>query len=188
MKKIIIYFFAILMLYDGYFLYPDDNRLFFKLPVRVISQNQYLKDLNKNDFELLINGQKKPLQDFFPKKRSITAISKERQMVLSFDAMEYGKPLVEMVSHFVHHILTPADQLLVRSPTNTYQINTESGKEEIMLYIKTILEKDMKQWKENKTTSLSILTQLLESLEKKLDAKKAGIRSVLLFINHFIPR
>jgi hypothetical protein len=43
----------------------------------------------------------------------------------------------------------------------------------------------MKQWKENKTTSFSILNQMIETLENKLDAKKAGIRSVLLFINHF---
>jgi hypothetical protein len=189
MKKIIIAFFAILMLVWCHFIYPANKELFFKLPVRVISQKEpageYLKDLNKNDFELLINGQKKPLKDFFQKKRSIAGIPAERQFVLAFDAVDYGQPLADTVSHFVHQILTPSDQLLIRSPIHSYRINTESSKEEVIQYIKTILEKDMKQWKENKAASLDNLNKLIENLEKQLDAKIGGIRSVLFFINHY---
>ncbi len=185
----IIPLFFVLMLCYGNFIYPDQGELFFKLPVRVISQSEpvgeYLKDLNKNDFELRINGEKKPVLEFFKKKRSIASIPKERQFVLSLDAVDYGKPLVDAVSHFVHQILTPSDQLLIRSPIHTYRINTESGKEEVLQYIKTILEKDMKQWKENKAASLDNLNKLIENLEKKLDTKTGGIRSVLFFINHY---
>jgi hypothetical protein len=43
----------------------------------------------------------------------------------------------------------------------------------------------MKQWKENKAASLDNLNQLIENLEKKLDTKKGGIRSVVFFINHY---
>lgn len=189
MKKIIIAFFAMQMLFWCHFIYPDQGELFFKLPVRVISKSEspgeYEKDLNKNDFKLLINGQKKSLVDFFRKKRSIESIPGERQFVLAFDAVDYGKPLADTVSHFVQQILTPSDELLIRSPIHTYQINTESSKEEVIRYIKTILEKDMKQWKENKDASLYNLNQLIENLEKKLDAKKGGLRSVMFFINHY---
>ena len=189
MKKIITAFFVMLMLGWCYFIYPDQGKLFFKLPVRVISQNEpvveYEKDLNKNDFELLINGEKKSLVNFFRKKRSIESIPGERQFVLSFDAVDYGQSLADTVSHFVHHILTPTDQLLVRSPINTYRINTESGKEEMIQYIKTILDRDMNRWKEKKTAALNNLNQLIENLEKKLDTKKGGLRSVLFFINHY---
>jgi hypothetical protein len=189
MIKMIIPLFLVVMLCHGNFIYPANKELFFKLPVRVISKSEpldeYEKDLNKNDFELRINGENKPVLDFFKKKRSIAGIPGERQFVLSFDAVDYGKPLADTVSHFVYQILTPSDQLLLRSPINTYQINTESNKEEVMQYIKTILEKDMKQWKENKAASLDILNKLIENLEKKLDTKKGGIRSVLFFINHY---
>ena len=189
MKKITIAFLMMLILGWSQFIYPDQGELFFKLPVRVISKSEpvgeYEKDLNKDDFELRINGEKKSLVDFFKKKRSIASITGERQFVLAFDAEDYGKPLADTVSHFVHQILTPTDQLLIRSPLHTYQINTESGREEVIQYIKTILEKDMNQWKENKTASLDNLNKLIENLEKKLDAKKGGIRSVMFFINHY---
>ena len=189
MKNMIISFFVLLMLCHGNFLYPANKELFFKLPVRVISQGEspgeYEKNLNKNDFQLRINGEKKPLVDFFRKKRSVDSISDQRQFVLSFDAVDYDQPLADTVSHFVYQILTPSDQLLIRSPLNTYRINTESNKEEVIQYIKTILEKDMNQWKENKAASLNNLNKLIENLEKKLDSKKGGLRSVLFFINHY---
>jgi len=189
MKKMIIPLYLVLMLCHGNFIYPANKELFFKLPVRVISKSEpvgeYLKDLNKNDFELRINGENKPVLDFFKKKRSIAGITGERQFVLAFDAVDYGKPLADMVSHFVNQILTTSDQLLLRSPIHTYRIDTESSKEEVIQYIKTILEKDMKQWKENKAASLDNLNKLIDNLEKKLDTKKGGIRSVLFFINHY---
>jgi len=189
MKKIIIAFLTMSMLGWCHFSYPEQGELFFKLPVRVVSQSEpageYEKDLNKNDFEIRINGEKTPLVDFFKKKRSIAGISGERQFVLAFDAVDYGKPLADTVSHFVRHILTPADQLLIRSPLHSYRIDTESGKEEVLQYIKTILEKDMNQWKESKAASLDNLNKLIENLEKKLAAKKGGLRSVMFFINHY---
>ena len=166
-------------------------QLYLKVPVRVIAKSdhntgyQYVTHLNKEDFTLHINGQSRPIVDFSKKKRAIVDVSPGRQFVLSFDASGYGKPLVDAVSHFVHHILTPSDQLLVRSPFHTYQINPQFTKEDIVKYIKTNLERDALQWKENKKLALNNLSQLIENLEKKLDAKKGGIRSVLFFINHY---
>ena len=90
MKKITIAFLMMLILGWSQFIYPDQGELFFKLPVRVISKSEpvgeYEKDLNKDDFELRINGEKKSLVDFFKKKRSIASITGERQFVLAFDA------------------------------------------------------------------------------------------------------
>jgi hypothetical protein len=189
MKKIIIAFFTMLMLGWCHFIYPDQGKLFFKLPVRVISEkepvSEYAKDLNKNDFELSIDGEQKPVLEFFKKERSIAGTAGERQFVLAFDAVDYGKPLADAVSHFVQQILTPSDQLLIRSPIQTYRIDTKSDKQEAIQYIKTILEKDIKQWKENKAAFLNNLNQSIENLEKKLDARKGGLRSVLFFINHY---
>ncbi|UCH97002.1 MAG: hypothetical protein JSV88_09165, partial [Candidatus Aminicenantes bacterium] len=191
MKKMIVLFFALLLVFDLSLMYSTQKELFLKLPVRVIARSEstdnYVKDLNKNDFELRINGEKKPIVDFFMKKRSIGDISsgRGRQFVLSFDAVDYAKPLADTVSHFVHRVLTPSDQLLVRSPLHTYRINTESGKAEILQFIKTKLEEDILQRKKDKAASFDNLDKLIENLEKKLDAKKAGIRSVLFFINHY---
>lgn len=191
MKKIIISVYSMLVLLNCNFIYSAPNELFLKLPVRVISNagpgegTVYLKDLNKDDFELQVNSETISLVAFFKKEKSIEAISAGRQFVLAFDAVDYGKPLVETVSYFVHRILTPSDQLLLRSPLQTHRINTGSEKEEIIQYIENLLVKDIGQWKEKKSASLEIMHRLIENLERKIDAKKAGIRSVLFFINHY---
>jgi hypothetical protein len=167
------------------------GELFLKLPVRVlaaagnISAANYVTNLHKEDVELQVNGKPVPVVDFFPKSRSIAGSSSGRQWVLSFDAVAYGTPLVEVVSHFVHQVLAPSDELLLRSPLHTYPIDTATGKENVLGQIAAHLEEDLRQWGANKKASLDSLLQAMEMLEKKLAAKRAGIRSVLLFINNF---
>jgi hypothetical protein len=137
------------------------------------------------DFELYIDGEKKPIVEFHGKQRSIRGTREGRQFALSFDVTGYGNPLADAVSHFVHHTLTPSDQLLVRSPIHIYKLNPTADKEEIIKYIDANLEKDILQYKNNKTTAVNTLTRLIKNLETKIDKKKVGIRSILLFINQY---
>jgi hypothetical protein len=181
----------VFMLTAFFGVHASSRQLSLKLPVRVMVRgnnslsNEYVTGLNKEDFELRINGKPVPVMDFFRRSRSLAGNSSGRQLVLSVDATGYGKPLADAVSHFIHRVLVPADKLMLRSPLRIYSIDTTGEKDKILQQIEAYLEKDIRQWKADKKDSLDSLLQSMEILEKKLAAKKAGIRSVLLFLNNF---
>ena len=151
----------------------------------------YVEDLQKENFTVLINGQATPVLDFAMRKRSLaaspesTASTAGRQLLLSFDASDYPGIPAAAVNYVVHHILAPSDRLWVRSPLHTYQIDPQFAKEEITNYIETVLQTDFRQWKESKTQSLENLNLTMAALEKKLDGKRVGMNSILLFINTY---
>jgi len=162
-----------------------------RLPVRVIAPMKegsgidYLENLHKDDFTLMVNEQKRPILDFSLNRRSITRIEGERQFVLYFDASDYSEILSGTVIYFVKNILKPADRLFICSPLHTYRIDPKFAKADIIEYIKTNLNKDFRQWKDKKNKAFDNLEQMINTLGKKLAVKRIGMNSILLFINNF---
>lgn len=190
LKKIIIaVFFTVFFLLR---LYPAAGDVKLKLPVRVISQNAqnihtvYVKGLAKANFQLLINGTPRALAGVHPKSCSIDSVKSGRRFALSFDIPAYDINLERTVTRFVQEILSPGDQLVFRSPLSIYRIDVTAAKADIIAYIKTQLEKDTRQYKQDRDENLAQMVRLMENLEPKLDKKKAGIRWVSLFTGHFV--
>jgi hypothetical protein len=188
-KKIIILLFLLITTFQFIHPSPSQKERLLKVPVRVLMETdtgwEYAKDLKADDFELRIDEEKKPIVEFYNKNKSIQGIHQGRCFALSFDVTGYSRPLSGAISHFIHHVLTPSDHLLVRSPVHIYKLDTTAEKKEIITYIETNLKKDILQYKENKTTAINNLNLLIKNLEKKLDSKKIGARSILLFISHY---
>jgi hypothetical protein len=188
-KKIIILLLSLVTTFHVIHPSPSQKELLLKVPVRVLMETntgwEYAKGLKADDFELYINGEKRSIVEFYSKNRSMQSTPQGRHFALSFDVTDYSQSLSDTISHFIHHILTPSDHLLVRSPVHIYKLNTTAGKKEIINYIETNLKKDILQYKDSKTAAIDNLHILIRSLEKKLDSKKIGIRSILLFISHY---
>lgn len=165
-------------------LYPAATDVKLKLPVRVISQDVYIKNLAPGDFQLLINDQPRSLSGVYPRSRSIAAAKPGRCFALSFDITSFNPGVVSVVTRFVHDTLSDGDQLVFRSPMNIYRIDVSAAKEDIIAYIKSQLEKDSRQYKKERDENLAQMVMLIENLGPKLEKKKAGIRWVSLFTGH----
>lgn len=113
------------------------------------------------------------------------AIKSGRQFALSFDADEYGKPLSDAVAYFVHRILLPSDQLLVRSPLRIYKLNSNASKEELLERIASILKTDIPGQRGEKSDELNALNNLIKNIEPQLDASKNSLSAIEFFTRYF---
>jgi hypothetical protein len=166
-----------------------------KVPVRVVTKQfdpaesnhgyGYAKELKQLDFQLKINGVEQPVLEFYKKSRAIETYTEGRCFALSFEAAQYGELLAETVTDFIRNTLRSSDRLLVRSPLHIYKIDTSASKDEIIRYIQSNVQKDMQLQQQIKTSALAELGLLIKNIKTKLETKKLGIRSVMLFVSHF---
>jgi hypothetical protein len=163
-----------------------------KLPVRVFTraeggiQMPYTGNLKGDDFRLQINGEQRPVEELTARSRSLGNPGAGRSIALSFDLSGNAKPLIDAVVQFVKQTAAANDHLLVRTPVDLYKLeNLSADKEQMLRHIRTILENDLLQQQRNKQAAVAKLMKLIDTVEKKLDQKQIGIRSALLFANHF---
>jgi hypothetical protein len=191
-KHVIAALFSMLFLLNGSHASPREVLL--KVPVRVYTgsggQAGYLTGLSRADFSFHINGKQRDIKDFTAHRRSLGSPSPAepgtgRAIVLSFDTSAHAKPLTEAVSGFVREVLEPGDLLLLRTPADLYTIEGKNRKAKILRSLPTILGTELLLRHRNRSAAIEKLDRLMESIETRLDRKKTGIRSAMLFANHF---
>lgn len=171
-----------------------------QVPVRVSVDSSgqpggkhFMAGLKAADFFLNINGQSRNIADFTALERSITTTpptpGQGRTIALSFDVSNQysgvSGGLIDGVTGFISQHLTTNDTLLLRTPLDVYSFKGKKGKDRIIAHVQTILKNDLLQQKREKQAAIDRLNKLIRDTEQKLDRKKMGIRSAMLFANHF---
>ncbi len=120
------------------------------LPIRVIDKILETEKVNPQDFKLFINGSSREIIDVIKKVHKIKGGSNlGRNFVLSFYISEYDNKIFDLISYFVHHLLSPRDRLIILSPLKSYRIKVIPNKVKLVMDIENRLKTDYAFFKKN---------------------------------------
>jgi len=120
------------------------------LPIRVIDKILETEKVNPQDFKLFINGSSREIIDVIKKVHKIKNGSNlGRNFVLSFYISEYDNKIFDLISYFVHHLLSPRDRLIILSPLKSYRMKAIPNKVKLVMDIENRLKTDYAFFKKN---------------------------------------
>jgi len=120
------------------------------LPIRVIDKILETEKVNPQDFKLFINGSSREIIDVIKKVHKIKNGSNlGRNFVLSFYISEYDNKIFDLISYFVHHLLSPRDRLIILSPLKSYRLKAIPNKVKLVMDIENRLKTDYAFFKKN---------------------------------------
>lgn len=124
--------------------------------VRILDNNQFVKHLTIDDFELYEDGILQDIEAMY--LVSSTNIERQdtpkkfypnlnRHFYLLFQITDYNPQLEEAVDYFIHHIIQPGDTLDIWTPEKKYNLSSKAlqtlPKEQIASEMKKIIRKDV---------------------------------------------
>lgn len=124
--------------------------------VRILDNNQFVKDLALDDLELYEDGILQDIEAMY--LVSSTKIERQetpkkfypnlaRHFYLLFQITDYNPQLEEAVDYFIHHIIQPGDTLDIWTPEKKYNLSSKAlqtlSKEQIASEMKKIIRKDV---------------------------------------------
>jgi VWFA-related protein len=140
-----IFIFGILSLFlftSGQEIQEQATAINIEIPVRVFKGNEFIDNLNIEDFEVMEDGvQQKVEAVYLIKKttieREVTDMRKEearkryapqisRHFVLLFEVTDYLPKMKEAIAFFFEKVITPQDTLTVITPVKTYRFNKKA--------------------------------------------------------------
>ena len=171
----------------------ETNENLLTLPVRIISDTPMGFDLLKEDFELFINNEMRPIHTLRQRRRSMKIKSVlGRNFILSFQLAEYRSELIDAVSLFTTQYLTPADVLIVVTPLKIYHLEVSVNKEKLIGRIEKILRHDLKEYRRQRTAVENNLENSLArartSFSDAFESQKYGVyqyQEAVRFLNAF---
>lgn len=119
------------------------------LPVRVFEGKQPVTNLQGQNFQMLINGQKRKILKAVKKTTSLDQRPDflGRNFVLSFHTTEYGNQVQEAISYFVTEILNTTDSLTLMTPLKIYRIKVSANKGKMRTDIERLVRNDSDEFK-----------------------------------------
>jgi hypothetical protein len=148
MKKIIVpVFLSLVVLVSMAYSAKKETRL--TLHVKVLLKDEAVENLTKNDFDLLINGEKREIIKFFKKKPSLDQANLRRNFILAFNMTDYGQQITDGISYFILNILNNGDGLVLWTPIKIYQIPTDKDKKLLLEDIVNIVKRDTLNYKKD---------------------------------------
>ncbi len=113
-----------------------------EIPVRVFKGNNFIDDLDIEDFEVYEDGVQQKIEAVYLMKkttieRETTEMQKEearkryapkvsRHFVLLFEVTDYLPKMKEAIAFFFQEVITPEDTLTVVTPVKTYRFNKKA--------------------------------------------------------------
>jgi len=163
----------------------DEPELLMHVPVRVWDGSHYIDGLTAPAFSLAVNDSPRQIKEVSRHTQGLMDNGANRFIVLSFDTTGMNDNLKSGLTAFLDKVLKGDDLLLIHTPVDNYKVDTSAAKDKVIGFIATILENDLLQRARDKEEALRHLKSLIVVNEKKLDSKKLGIRSALMFANQF---
>lgn len=144
------------------------------LPVRVVSQESAVENLEAHDFTLRINGKEAEIAGLMKSDRSIAKLNAARHFILAFNFTEYSSQIADGVSYFVSDILREGDQILVWSPARMHHIDTGTSKASIGETLKKIAKEDALAFKQKRSLGANHIEELLKKYKADNQDYAAG--------------
>ena len=136
------------------------------LPIRIIVKIPGTENVNPQDFKLFINGSSREIINVVEKVHKIKGGSNlGRNFVLSFYISEYDNKIFDLISYFVHHLLSPRDRLIILSPLKSYRMKVIPNKVKLVMDIENCLKTDYAFFKKNEFAAEKKLTNLINRLK-----------------------
>ncbi|UCE40341.1 MAG: VWA domain-containing protein [Candidatus Aminicenantes bacterium] len=156
-----------------------------EVPVRVFSGKNFIDNLTIDDFEVLENGIPQNIEAvYFVKKRSVErkqerkrfAPKTARNFFLFFELTEYIPKIEEAITHFVHNVLTPGDNLCIVTSMKTYRMKNiafeVSSREEIAKQLIKIVRRDTLTGNSEYRSMIDEMTVLAQTLTSFLSQER----------------
>ncbi len=133
-----------------------------EVPIRVYDGDTFIDNLTLNDFEVYEDGVLQKAEAVYLvnrtdiKREEIEGLEEEsvrkskpqtsRQFVLAFELQDWLPKVGESIDYFFNEVIAPEDSLIVITPKNTYNLNSQAlqkmDKEQCAEQLKTKLRKD----------------------------------------------
>jgi len=189
MKKS-IFTFVLIFFFIQFFISADQD-VHLKIPVRVFSDKVPDKGLNKDNFNLYINKERREISKLFGNSISMPKYDGMRNFVLAFNLTEYGSQISQGITYFVETFLKKTDSLIVVTPIKTYRISVNNKKIKIIEDIEKIVKNDSLEFKKNRISSRQNLLREIRkvnqgrSLSVGTTAENMTEQMIIQFLNNY---
>jgi VWFA-related protein len=134
----------------------DVNVINVEVPVRVFRDDQFIRDLTLDDFEILEDGVAQNIEALYLVKKAEVERKHEvrpfapdlsRHFYLFFILYEYTPRVRDAVNLFIHKVIVAGDDLTIVTPRTTYRMTDQallsSPKEKVVDKLTKIIRKDI---------------------------------------------
>lgn len=171
------------------------KKLKLNLPVRILDKSPEIGELKKENFNLIVNGEKREILALLKGDRTLSSRADlKRNLILSFFITEYGKQIADAISYFVYQVLNPGDTLILVTSLKLYRFSATANKEKITKDIGELVKKDCFTYKNNRAASEKSMDKAVSRinyiLKKEVDGDTGSVfaTSTALEVTRFLDR
>ena len=163
-----------------------------EVPVRVMDGDNFVRDLNAQDFEIYEDGELQKIGAFYlvhdtnlekQEASSWNSPNTSRRFYMLFQFLEYNPKMEQAIDYFFNTVMQPNDTLTVMTPLKRYDLSREALKnqapEKLSRDLQSVVRRDTKIGAGDYNSAISDLKKIVRSISSAAGGGSAmsGIES-----------